>query len=592
MTVRSAPGRPSRGCVDSSCRTGRQSGWPSCCCSAKRRWIFLKPWPLKLIFDAILHDGSLTDQTLALLVAVATSVVAIAVLEGLLKYLGTSLLNRAGRTIVFDIRGALFEHIQRLSLQFHHHRSTGDVLTRVTSDVTALRQALTESLAEIVNSLLLLVGMAVVLLWLDWQLALVAIGAMPLLYVAIVRYTSQIRRYSRAERKREGTLASVLHESLGTVRLTRTFNREDDAMQKFRAESAASLESGLAATLSAERFAWLVDVLGAIVTALVLGFGVYRVVEGAISPGTLIVFVTYTRNFYRPLRTAVKNANKITRTAAQAERVAELLDVKEDVADRPGARDAAPLRGAIEFRGVSFGYEPGRPVLANVDLAISPGQITAIIGPTGTGKSTLAALIPRLYDPTGGAVLIDGEDIRAYTLRSLRSQISAVLQESVLLRASVAENIAYGRPSASRQEIVAAARAANAHEFILGLPEGYETVVGERGDTLSGGQRQRLAIARAMLRNAPIVILDEPLTGLDAESAAAVTQALERLVRGKTVIVITHDLTFAKRADRVVVLDGGRIVQEGAHHDLLAVPGTYRRLFQTYVKDDVFVGRT
>jgi ATP-binding cassette subfamily B protein len=545
----------------------------------------LKPWPLKLVFDSILRQGTLEGSALYILLGVSLAVVGIAALEGLFKYVGAFCLNRAGRTIVFDIRSALFDHIQRLSLQFHDRRSTGDLLTRVTSDVTALRQALTESLAEVVHSCLVLVGMAIVLLWLDWPLALVAIGASPLLLLALVRYTTQIRAHSRAERRREGTLASVLHEALGTVRQTRVFSREEEASRRFRQESEASLQSGLAATLSAERFSWVVDVLAAVVTGLVLGIGVQRVMAGAITPGTLIIFVTYTRNFYKPLRTAVRNAGKITRAAARAERVAELLDVKEGITDLPGARPAPRFRGEIRFRGARFEYEPGRPVLDGIDLTIPARQTTAIVGPTGAGKSTLVALVPRLFDPTEGAVLIDGRDIRAYTLRSLRSQVSVVLQESVLLRASIAENIGYGRPSAGQEEIVAAAEAANAHDFIMALPRGYETEIGERGETLSGGQRQRIAIARAMVRDAPIVILDEPLTGLDATSAAEVMDALKRLMRGKTVLIITHHLAFAQRADQVVVLADGQIVQRGTHRELVDAPGPYRRLFEAQFKD-------
>jgi ATP-binding cassette subfamily B protein len=299
----------------------------------------------------------------------------------------------------------------------------------------------------------------------------------------------------------------------------------------------------------------------------------------------LIIFVTYTRNFYKPLRTAIRNAGKITRAAAQAERVAELLDVKEGITNLPGARPAPRFRGEIRFQGARFEYESGRPALDGIDLTIPARQMTAIVGPTGAGKSTLVALVPRLFDPTDGAVLIDGRDIRSYTLGSLRAQVSVVLQESVLLRASIAENIGYGRPSAGEREIVAAAKAANAHEFIMALPHGYETEVGERGETLSGGQRQRIAIARAMVRDAPVVILDEPLTGLDATSAAAVMDALERLMRGKTVLIITHHLSFVQRADQVVVLADGRIVQRGTHRELVDAPGSYRRLFDAQFKD-------
>lgn len=545
----------------------------------------LKPWPLKLTFDVILKEETLAGNTLYLLVGVSLLVVAIAMFEGLMGYLSAFYLNRAGRTIVFHLRTALFDHIQRLSLQFHSHRSTGDLMTRVTSDVKAFKDAMTGSVADILKNVLFLLGMGAVLLWLDWKLTMVLVGATPLLCFALVRYMSTVREHSRAERKREGILASVVHETLGTMRMTRVFNREEEARRKFHAESAASLETGLAATMTGERFSWMVDVLGGAVTATVLGFGVQRVMEGAISAGSLVVFVSYVRSFYFSLKGTIKQITKMTRAGAQMERVVEFLELEESVVDQPGALPAPRFQGLIEFRHVSFEYEPGHPVLQGTDLIIPAGQVTAIVGPTGGGKSTLVSLIPRLYDPTAGSVLVDGQDIRGWTLRSLRSGISVVLQESVLLQASIAENIGYGRPAASFEDIRAAARAANAHDFIMELPEGYDTVVGERGDTLSGGQRQRIAIARAIVRNAPLVILDEPLTGLDANAAAAVMDALERLMTNKTVIIISHHLSIVQRAGRIVVLAGGRILQEGTHQELVRSDGLYRELFQAQFKE-------
>jgi ABC-type multidrug transport system fused ATPase/permease subunit len=545
----------------------------------------LKPWPLKLTFDVILRRQSLEGRTLYLLVGISGLVVAIAVLEGFLGYLAAYYLNRAGRTVVFDLRTALFNHIQRVSLQFHDRKSTGDLMTRITSDVKVLRDAMTESVAEILKSILFLIGMGAILFWLDWQLSAALIAATPALFVVLSVYSSRVKEQSRVERKREGALASVVHETLGTIRMTRVFSQEEAARRKFHSESVASLESGLAATMSGERFSWMVDVLGGVVTAVVLGLGAQRVMTGAITSGSLIVFVSYVRSFYKSLKTTAKHTTRLTKASVQVERVAEVLDVKEGVTDRPDARPAPRFEGLIEFRRVRFEYEAGHSVLKGIDLSIPAGQVTAIVGPTGSGKSTLVSLIPRLYDPTEGDVLIDGCDIRAWTLASLRSQISVVLQESVLLQASVRENIAYGRPAAPADEIVAAACAANAHEFIVALPDGYDTELGERGETLSGGQRQRIAIARALLRNAPIVILDEPLAGLDAVAAAAVTTALEQLMKQKTVILITHQLSMVQRAHKVVVLTDGLIAQQGSHRELLTVEGIYHRLFQAQFGD-------
>lgn len=540
----------------------------------------LKPWPLKFALDAVLDENASPGTTRNLLLGVAGMVIATAFLDGLFTYAQAYFINRAGRRIVFDIRSALFDHIQRVSLQFHSRKRTGDLLTRVTSDVKAINEALTESLLQVASSLILLVGMAAVLFWLDWQLALIAVGSSPILLFVLTRYTRKIRRFSRAEREREGALASVLHETLGAIRLTKVFNREEETRRRFQAESAASVESGMAANLADERFSWVVDGLGALVTAAVLGYGAHRAMSGAISPGDLVVFFTYIRNFYKPMRTSVKHASKITKVMAKAERVVDLLDIEEGITDRPGALRARPFYGQIDYRGVSFEYESGAPVLVDITVTIPSRRVTAIVGPTGAGKTTLVSLIPRLYDPTRGSVLIDGHDVREYTLQSIRSQISMVLQESVLFRTTIAENIGYGREDATPDEIVAAAKAANAHDFIMELPEGYATEIGERGDTLSGGQRQRIAIARAMVRNAPILILDEPLAGLDAASAASVMEALERLMRDRTVIIITHQLTTAQRADYVLVFEGGRITQQGTQKEVSEGVGTYRDLLR------------
>ena len=550
----------------------------------------LGPWPMKIILDSILTEESLEGTTLYLLIGVTGVIVFAAVFDGFIAYMRARYINLAGRTIVFDLRVALFDHIQRVSLQYHSRRRSGDLMTRITSDVKAMRQVFTGSVVSVLYAVLFIFGMGVLLLWLDWQLALLSMVAAPLMYVLLIRYTSQIRTLSQEERLREGAAASVLHEALGAVRLTRLFNQEDQVREKFEEESYASLESGYEATLAGARFGWAVEVLKAGVTALILGFGVMRVMSGDMTPGGLIVFYTYSRGFYRPLRSTMKQYTKITRVLARAERVVEVLDEKEGVADLPDARPAPPFKGKVQFRGVSFAYEEDNSVLKDVALVIPAGKVTAVVGPTGVGKSTLASLVPRLYDPTSGSVHIDGVDIREYTLRTLRAQIGMVLQESVLFRASVSENISYGKPGATQHEIVAAAKAANAHDFVTSLPDGYDSELGERGETLSGGQRQRISIARAIIRDAPILILDEPLAGLDVESAATVLEALDRLMAGKTVILITHQLSTVERADHVIVLEEGQVVQQGSVAELGSVEGQFRRLLQTEVKDPIATG--
>ena len=545
----------------------------------------LGPWPMKFILDGILTEDKLEGTTLYLLIGITVLIVVAAMFNGLVSYQKAKFINLAGRTIVFDLRVALFEHIQRLSLQYHSRRQTGDLMTRVTSDVKALKEVFTNSIVAVAYAVLFLIGMSVLLLWLDWQLALLTMVATPVMYYLVIRYSQQIRVLSRRERRTEGAAASVLHETLAAIRLTRLFGQEEEARDRFSEESYASLETGYEATMAGARFGWAVEVIRSGLTATILGFGVMRVMSGDMSIGDLIVFYAYSRAFYRPLRTTMKQYTKITKAMARAERVVELLDEEEGVTNLPGARPAPPFAGAVEFRGVSFEYEPGHPVIEGIDLLIPSGKVTALVGPTGVGKTTLASLIPRLYDPTAGTVLIDGVDIREYTLQTLRAQTSMVLQETVLFRSSVSENIAYGRPAATPPEIVAAAKAANAHEFITALPDGYDSELGERGETLSGGQRQRIAIARAMIRGAPILILDEPLVGLDVESAQAVLEAMNRLMAGKTVIVITHQLSTVQRADHVVILEEGRVAQQGTVQELANTDGQYRRLIEAESKD-------
>jgi ABC-type multidrug transport system fused ATPase/permease subunit len=539
----------------------------------------LKPWPLKLTLDSIIRQPDLGGTTFYVLLGICALVIGLSVFEGLLGYLTALCLNRAGRLAVFNLRTAVFDHVQRLSLQFHYRKSTGDLMARVTNDVKAIKDAMTDSVIDIIKSILFLVGMSTVLVCLDWPLAMVLMCAAPVMFLVLRSYLRTLKKRARKARKREGRLASALHESLGTVRLIRAYNQEEEARKRFHAKSAASLESDLAASMAGERFSWTLDVIGGVVTALMLGLGTERVMAQAITPGSLIVFVSYVRNLYKALRTAAKQVAKVTRASAGMERVVELLDLQAMVVDRPDAREAPPFQGQIEFRNVSFEYQAGQPALHDINLTIPARRVTAIVGPTGSGKTTLVSLIPRLFDPTQGAVLIDGENIQEWTLRSMRSQISMVLQESVLLQATIAENIAYARPDAGIDEIVAAARDANAHDFIKEMPDGYNTVLGERGETLSGGQRQRIAIARAIIRDAPIVILDEPLTGLDATAAAAVMDALKQLMKDKTVVIITHHLNLMQHAHQVIVLADGQVVQQGTQQKLLELDGLYRQLF-------------
>ena len=546
------------------------------------------PWPLKLVFDMLLGRhrraifgvslGTRSDQML-FLGMITAAIVVLAALSGLFSYWREYSLSRTGQELAFDLRAALYAQIQRLSLGFHERQRTGDLITRVTRDIDSVQDFLSDSLFTILGSVLSILGMFVVMLWMDRVLALAAFVLAPVLFGVVHSYTRRIKELSRQQRQQDGALASVAQEAISAARVVKAFAREEHENQRFQEHGKRSLETGLEVARLEARFGWLVSVVTALGTAAVIALGVVRVLAGLVTPGDLIVFTSYLNRFYRPMRAFSRELTRVSRALVRAERVVEVLDADPGVKDEPGARTAPRFRGALRFEAVSFAYQRGPIVLRDVSFAVEPGQTVALVGATGAGKSSLAALIPRFYDPFDGRILIDETEIRRCTLRSLRGQISLVLQESVLFQATIAENIAYGNPAASPAEIVAAARAAHADEFIRALPEGYETVVGERGATLSGGQRQRIAIARALIRDSPIVILDEPTTGLDAATEALILDGLRRLMAGRTTVVIAHNLSTVEGADLILVLDAGRIVERGTHAELLARRGRYYDLY-------------
>jgi ATP-binding cassette, subfamily B, bacterial len=419
-----------------------------------------------------------------------------------------------------------------------------------------------------------------VMLYIDWRFTLLSLSVAPLLFVVVFLFTRRIKKASRAVRRKEGELLSGVAEILDSIHVVQAFAREDYEDRRFDRESRLQVEAGLAARSTKARLSPLVDIIVALGTCLVLGYGARRAVAGEMSAGVLVVFLLYLGKMYKPMRDLSKMTDTVSKAAVGYERVQELLRIESRIRDKPGAHPAPPFKGLIEFDRVRFGYSGDRAVLSDVTIAIQPGQVVAIVGPSGAGKSTLASLIPRFYDPDSGQVRIDGVDIRDYTLKSLRDQISFVLQDTLLFRATVWENIAYGRPEADPEDAVRAAIAANAHDFITDLPQGYATLVGDRGTSLSGGQRQRIAIARAIVRNTPILILDEPTSGLDAASEHAVVEALERLMVGRTSIIIGHQLRTVSRADLILVVDGAQIVERGTHDVLLSQNGLYADLYR------------
>jgi ATP-binding cassette subfamily B protein len=547
----------------------------------------LRPWPLKFVVDTILtphkHAGVRPflglNSTHVLLVAVG-SIVAIALLNGLFGFAQAFWLSTAGQRIIFDLRTALYSHIQRLSLAFHDQRRKGDLLARVITDIEAIQSLVTTGLLALITNALTLIGMVIILALIDWQFAVLALSVSPLLFVVTYSYTRRIKQASRRARRTEGALSAVAQETLGALRVVQAFHREDHEDARFRRHNEESLTASLEVTTLQAQFTPLTQVVMALGTALIVFMGAEGVLHGQLTVGDLLVFTSYLGMMYAPMRQLSKLSSVWSRASAAAERVGEILQVVPEVRDHPHAIAATTVAGHITFERVSFAYASGQSVLREIDLEILPGQTVALVGATGAGKSTLVSLLLRFYDPSAGRILLDGVDLRALTLASLRDHISIVPQESVLFHASIHDNIAYGRPGVSMAEIVAAAQAANAHEFIVRLPDGYETVIGERGETLSGGQRQRLAIARAMVRAASILILDEPTASLDAEAESLTLEALERLRRGRTTLIIAHRLSTVRTADRIVVLDGGGIREQGTHEALLARGGYYRRLLE------------
>ena len=552
----------------------------------------LEPWPIKVVVDNILHGKKLPGRldvfvtevfgqnTYAVLNAALAAVLLIAVVGAISSYAEKYLTTSVGQWVAHDLRRMLYNHIQRLSLAEHGETRTGDLLTRVTNDINALQDFITSGLLGMIVNVLTLIGMIGVMLYIDWRFALVALSVAPILFLVVYVYTRRIKKASREVRKQESELLSGLAEVLGSIHVVQAFAREDYQQRRFDSESRHSMQAGLQARSMKARLPPMVDIIVAIGTCMVLGYGARLALAGEISAGVLIVFLLYLGKTYKPMRDLSKMTNAFSKAAVAYERIQEVLEIDSRIRDLPGARTAPPFKGEIEFDHVSFSYTSDAPVLKDVSFRIAPGQVAAIVGPSGTGKSTIVSLISRFFDPQHGHIRIDGADVRDYTLKSLRDQMSFVLQDSQLFRGTIWENIAYGKPDADPEDTIKAAELANAHEFIVNMPQGYGTMVGERGSTLSGGQRRRIAIARAIVRNTPILILDEPTAGLDAAAEQAVIEALDRLMAGRTSVVIAHHLGTIRHADVIFVVKDSELVEQGTHDTLMLKNGVYAELYQ------------
>ena len=538
------------------------------------------PW---IVRDVI--DGVLVDKNVMLLNAITAGIVIVFALRGFFVYGQTYLMAFISQKVVIDLREHLFRQFQRLSVSYFDRSQTGKVLSYMTNDVAALQGVLAQNVIELASESLALVGSLIAMFYLHWQLALLTLITVPMVAEAMKIFGAKLRKASGTMQQRAAEITSVLQEMIVSIRLIRLFVREDYEIDRFNRENVNNFDAQMKAAQLSATLTPVVEFLAALAVTVIVWYGGHEVIRGNLTSGSLIAFLVYAVNISNPVKRLGNVYGNIQRAVAAAERVFEVLDTLPEIQDAPGAKPLPPIQGRVTFENVTFEYRPGEPALRNMSIDVEPGQVLAIVGPSGAGKSTIANLIPRFYDPQSGRICVDGIDIRNVTVASLREQLAMVPQDTILFSASIFENILYGRLDATREEVMAAAQAANAHNFILQLPDGYETQIGERGCQLSGGQRQRIAIARAILKNPRILILDEATSALDAESERLVQDALDKLMVGRTTFVIAHRLSTIQRADRILVLEKGRMAECGSHADLLDAGGLYCKLYSLQTEE-------
>ena len=541
----------------------------------------LRPWPFKIIVDDILPRNPLAHfgNSPSLIPLLCLAVVVIQLCWGLLNLATNYLFVKIGLQALLKLRTDLYAYLQSLSLKYHDARRSADSSFRVAYDSQSIQTIYNKGFTNIFSSGMTLIGMFVVMLRLDWKLTLLSLGIVPLIVGAIYFFAHRIRTESTSIQERDSAVLVQAQEGLSAIRMVHAFGREDFEVSQFRQRAHESLEANLRLTLTNVKSALVIGTLMAVGTAAMYYLGTLHVLAGTLSLGSLILFSIYLGMLYQPLQELTYTTWAMEGATAGARRCFEVLDRADDVMDAPDAKEITQTAGAIAFDNVSFRYGPAQPVLAGIDLSISPNQIVAIVGGTGAGKSTLLSLVPRFYDPDAGSVKLDGTDLRAVTKKSLRGKIAIVLQDTILFSTTIRENIAYGRPDASDEEIREAARRAQADEFISRLPSGYDSAVGERGGHLSVGQRQRIGIARAFLKNAPILLLDEPTSALDPTTEAAIMETIKELMHGRTTLIVTHRLATIHGVDQIVVLEHGRIVEQGPGAELVAKGGVYAKLY-------------